>query len=221
MAEDEFDFSDIDFTPFIRSSYFEKSIEELMDDVKTNNRFAAYELGRRLKAKNELNTAYQYFSLSAELGDTDAPMEAALIAGKQERYQDAGYFLEMQIERTNDAKAHTLLGRYYVSGKIGGIFKRNKLGFQHFLAAAQQGHPEAQYLLALNYYEGRGTRHSLQDFTFWIRCAQLNGYQPATHFMDRWLKTDAEYTRIWDGKLAKVEQQIMQYPQYIPYYRRQ
>lgn len=76
MAEDEFDFSDIDFTPFIRPNYFEKGMDELKAEVGENNRFAAFELGRRFRAKNELNTAYQYFSLSAELGDTDAPLEA-------------------------------------------------------------------------------------------------------------------------------------------------
>lgn len=219
MAEDEFDFSDIDFTPFIRPNYFEKGMDELKAEVGENNRFAAFELGRRFRAKNELNTAYQYFSLSAELGDTGAPMEAALIADRQHRDHDAIHFLEMQIERTDSAKAHVLLGKYYTLGKAGNFISRSKKAFGHYLSAAQQGDAEAQFYTSLAYCHGEGVSKSMREYVFWLRCAQLNGWKPAAQRIYKCM-SQREYTQAWKEFLAEADKRISQHEEYIEEYIR-
>lgn len=221
MAEHTFD--DVDFSPFIRNNYFNTSIEELINQAKENNKFAAYELGQRYKRSRDIQQALKYFTLSANLGDIDAPLEAALILNEQKRYKEAVPFLEMSIQRKNSPLAHTILGKYYARFEIGGLFKAPKLGFQHFLAAAQQGYPEAQYLLALNYFQGKGTKASNNDFTFWMRCAMLNGHQRAIDFMNDFFRRQGnpEFVKWWRAELVKQDAKISEHPEYIEEYFRQ
>lgn len=220
MAEHGENWDDIDLSPFLRTNCISKSNDEL-SDIAGSDKFAAYELGRRYKRSHDTQQAIKYFSLSANLGDVDAPLEVALLLDTQKRYKEAVPYLEMSIERKNDPRSHTIIGRYYASGYIGGIFKRDKLSFQHFMAAAEQGYPEAQFLLALNYYQGKGVKTSFDDFAFWMRCAMLNDHKPAIQFMNKFfLDSGDELSTVWRRKLLEADSQISLHPEYIQEYLR-
>lgn len=211
---------DIDFSPFIRTDYLKKSVQELQKKVESNDKFAAYELAERFERQKNDDDALKYYRLSAEWGDVAAPLRAALILHRKQRFNEAVPYLEMSISRTNDAAAHFLLGQYYFENKIGTFFSRGKNKFKHFLAAAEQGHPKAQFILALLYAEGDGVKKSIEHYIFWLRCSQLNGNPTAIRYLNRVMGESEHMCRVWKEELAKADKQIAGHETYIEEYIR-
>lgn len=215
------DFSDIDFSPFIRTGYFEKSIPELHKMIKSNDKFAAYELAMRFERQGDDDSAFKYYSLSAELGDVDAPLKAALILHRKQCFNKAIPYLNMSIARTNSAEAHFLLGQYYQENRTGSFFNRSKNKFNHFLAAAEQGHSKAQFILALLYSDGDGVKKSIERYVFWLRCSQLNGNPTAIGYLNRCMGESEHMRQVWKEELAKADKKITGHEKYIEeYFRR-
>ena len=203
MAENNFDFSTIDFSPFVQPSYARKNRDELIK-LSGQDKFAADELGSRYKKGNDIENACKYYKLAADLGHAGAPMQIALIYDDKKQYKKAAQFFEAAIDQTDSLDAHVYLGSYYVLGEIGGIFGRKKKGFQHFLFAAQRGNAKAQFYLALAYRDGCGTHENTDEYVFWMRCAQRNGDSQAIEYINRAM-SDSKYTEAWKEMLAKAD----------------
>lgn len=204
-----------------RSDFSTKKDHELVDAARKGDRFAIYELASRFEKRQDYVNAIKFYTRACELGDADAPLKVARLFDSQKRYKDAAPFFQMAVERTNDASAHITLAKYYVMGFIGSFFNREKKAFEHFLAAAKQGNSEAQYFVALAYSEGSGVRKSIEEYIFWIRCSQLNGYQKAVQLLNERM-SDRQYTQAWKEELAKADKRISNNEEYIEeYIRRQ
>ncbi len=212
MAESNF-LDGVDLSPFIRTSYTQKSINELLHDA-DNNRYSAYELARRYQAQNDLRSACKYYEIAAKLGDTGAPMELGLIYHRQHRYKKAAPFFETAVKLTNNIDAQVYLAQYYILGKIGGIFSGKKEGFRLLLNASKLGYGKAQYLLALAYMDGAGTPKNIREYVFWMRCAQRNRYPAAIEHL-RIRTSDPQYARAWSELLAEADHKLAQHTEYL------
>lgn len=211
--------SEIDYTPFVRNGYYKKSITDLQSDIKNNDKFAAYELASRLKQQNKEDEAFKYYKLAADLGDKDALLEVAKLADKKNRIKEAFTYFEMAVEKTNCAEAHFKLGSYYYEKKIGNLFNRKRNMFKHFLAAAEQGYPRAQYILALLYGD-KGGAESVHKYTFWLRCAQLNGEPAAISFLNKVMNESESLHQAWSNSFKQIDKEIEKHPKYIEEYLR-
>ncbi len=222
IDEENIEFSEIDLTPFIQPSYDKKSTEELLENTQSGDKFAAYELGCRYDKENNLDLAYQYFTIATNLGHVYAPLSAALIADKEGRYKDAIPLLEISIERANDPEAHLLLGEYYIYilGKNRNFHNMDKKGFEHFLIAAKLGNSEAQFLAALSYGEGVGTSQCIEEYVFWLRCSQLNGFSKAIQYIYDKMQDEDWKELIWRKRLSEVDERISKHGDYIKEYIR-
>lgn len=156
----------IDLSSFIRPTYWEYSQDDLLAKASTD-KFAAYELGDRYLREKDLDSAYHYFILATNLGDTDAPLQAALIANQQQRYSDAFPLFQKAVNfEFSAAEAHAMLGQYYYSGLVGEVGTQKQQAFYHFLESAKLGNPESQYSTAMAYYYGDGIQQSYQEYLF-------------------------------------------------------
>ena len=95
--------------------------------------------------------------------------------------------------------------------------ENDKKGAEYLLNAAKKGYPEAQYCLAELYGDGIGVPRSMDQYFFWLRCAQINGNRKAVAELQRWLNSKAGNAVEFD--LERIDPQILAHPQYIEVYR--
>lgn len=206
------DFSKIDLSCFIQPNYAKKNIDELVALCEKDS-FAAYELGDRYRRKQDTNRAYKYYALADTLGHKGASLQIALLHNQQKQYKKAAQFFEKAIKQTDSIDAHVYLAKYYILGEIGGL-GRNKKSFQHLLVAAKRGDSEAQFLLALSYRDGRGTCKDVNEYVFWMRCAQLNKNPKATQYINNAM-SDNRYTRAWKEMIAEADKRATKHDEYF------
>lgn len=213
----EIDLSNIDFSPFIRSAYYDKSISDLLKDANTN-KFSAYELGSRYDHANDFPNALKYYKLADQLGDIGASFKIAMILHKQSHYKEAAPYFEEAIRRSGDVDAYVYLAEYYLLGKIGSFFGRDKKSYSLLSTAAKKGYAKAQYLLSLSYRDGVGVSKDMREYVFWMRCAQRNGYPKAIDYINTAM-SDSQYTQAWKKMIAEADTRAAHHREYFDFER--
>ena len=214
--EESVGLGNIDLSPFIRPMYQSKDTEELLQEAHTNE-FAAYELAQRYAHDGDTANALKFYRIAEQLGDKGAYLEIALLLHEKKQYQEASVYFEKAIKEKDDVEAYVYLASYYISKKIG-FWKREKTGHDLLLAAAKKGYAKAQYLVALTYLDGTGTVKNTDEYIFWMRCAQRNGYSSAVnHLTER--MSDKRYVNAWKSRLEKADIRLNQHDEYLAFER--
>lgn len=73
--------------------------------------------------------------------------------------------------------AQARLGALYIKGELGSIDWAN--GLKYLLQAAEQNHPEAQYLVAMAYQDGNGVEKNPDQSIFWLLKSSGANFSPA------------------------------------------
>lgn len=208
----EYDFSTFDFSSFVRPTYSKKSTEELVNEANTN-KLAAYELGERYERNRDYENALKSFKIAEQLGDKSSYIKIACILDQKKQYNAAADYFKKAIEHNEDLSAHVYLAMYYINKKVG-VFRREKEGHKLLLAAAKKGYARAQYLLALTFVEGIGVSKNFDQYVFWMRCSQRNGYSSAVkHIQER--ASDPRYRTAWENMIEQADKRLNQHDEYF------
>lgn len=157
-------------------SWFRKSAEKDMPEAQFNLALM-YENGHGTNA--DLTEALYWYESASQLGDANAQQNLGIkyLLGKQVA-QDNKKALNLISKAADNGLMNSqyLLGRLYHAGREGVVSIDVSKAEQWYLKAAKQGHPDAQYNLALILSEEKA-RHA--DAKFWAKQAVLAGHEKA------------------------------------------
>lgn len=157
-------------------SWFRKAAEKDMPEAQFNLALM-YENGDGTQA--DITEALYWYESAAQSGNANAQQNLGIkyLLGKQIA-QDNEKALNLISKAAGNGLVNSqyLLGRLYHAGREGVVTADMAKAEQWYLKAAKQGHPDAQYYLAVILSEEE-TR--MADAKFWVRQAVLAGHEKA------------------------------------------
>lgn len=157
-------------------SWFRKSAEKDMPEAQFNLALM-YENGHGTSA--DITEALYWYESASQLGDANAQQNLGIkyLLGQQVA-QDNKKALNLISKAAGNGLMNSqyLLGRLYHAGREGVVSIDLAQAEQWYLKAAKQGHPDAQYNLALILSEEKSR---IADAKFWVKQAVLAGHEKA------------------------------------------
>lgn len=185
--------------------YNKKTINELENDARQHDKFAAYELGKRFQSQKHFKESFNYYLMAAKFGYTDAIVKAAWVAHERDTCKKALPLLEEYAKNHDTTEVHLLLGRCYQEG--GSWFNGQKNACIHYRIAATRGNDSAQFLLFANDATDK------KEQWLWLRCAQLNGNVTAERYIGRMIEGGLRES--WQNVCEEVDREIQKHPEYL------
>lgn len=95
------------------------------------------------------------------------------------------------LSKLGDPDAQFIIGLLHENGQYGHEQSYVKAAAL-FRSAADQGHAQSQFNLAMFYYDGRGVEKSIEKMVFWLKKAEASGLVEATAALEEINKITAE-----------------------------
>jgi len=145
----------------------------------------AYEKGLASVKMNEVPTAVGHFSDAARLGHSDAQYLLGLHKyagnGCKQNIKDAVEIWEKAADQEHVGALYELGMYYRNSGK-----KDYKKSLRYLREAAEKGHRDAMYWVAISLEHGEGDRRYLPEANFWFKAAADKGDERAKAALRRY-----------------------------------
>jgi TPR repeat protein len=138
----------------------------MMKRVKKNDPLAICHMGRKRRDERDYETAFEYFTKAAELGDTAAHYSLSRMyyqgEGREKDIEKYIYHWEEAAMKGHPQARHNLGVREWRNGR----FERAK---KHFIIAANLGHDDSLYNLRQFYAVGHASK---EDYASALRAYQ-------------------------------------------------
>jgi TPR repeat protein len=171
-----------------------------------------YESAIRLHGESDLETVFEQYARSAELGHPVAQYNIAMMYSNGESvyvdYQQAVYWFTKSANQGFPPGQFRLGEMYYF--EKGGLSRDLDMAIALFKMAADQNDPDAQMNLAMLHSTGEGLPKDKKTALYWIGKAEEGGYETAPQYREMLLASeDGQFSveqqeRYWIEKAAEL-----------------
>ncbi len=168
-------------TDFNKANEYLNQASERGDAISMINLATSYQCGRGVE--KDIKKALELFMSAAESGESYAACEAAKILLVGEEGVDVDYDKAIEILRRHaegDLEscfvfAYTLNAKCDTEDNYS--WQLAQTAFHYMLKAANEGHPEAMYLVAYAYMQGRGVLRDMEQARKWFEKAKAQNHR--------------------------------------------